>query len=901
MIKRIFIMLMLALTVSLALTACNDNSNEEAGGGHTHSYVNKYTYVDGAQIKEPTCTEGGEYYYVCTCGQIGTETYTTAEMGHSFSERIEDEAHLKAEKDCQKGNIYYYDCIRCSVISSDETFESGRPGDHIYENNECIYSCGEQLNKYTLSPGGEYYILSSFRESCEIAVVPEAYKGIPVKEIGAMAFVGSDARKVVLPDSVEKIGKNAFYQNDIIEEINLENVKYIEENAFSFCERLGNVDISSAIMIGDYAFARTNISEITIPEGVLSVGTCALFYCKELTKINYLAVNAADLDMPNSILGLNNDEVPLVSLYIGENVKRIPDNLFSYSKLSEIRLDENGINVEIGERAFYNSLGNKTLELSTVSKIGALAFSNSDITALTLGGAINEVGDSAFGDCDNLTEVTITANGGGFGSHVFSNCESLATVYYRHEGSEKIGRAFMGANVNLVIGKEVKTIPDNFEEAGVNTITFEDGASGISIGRYAFISSISGTLDLSCVVSIGAYAFYRSGIDSTLEKVIIGSDVKSIGSYAFGRVQAVEFLAEDCDDVVVAAGDSEVGSFISIDQFRVGSGVQKIPGGMLAYADIGSVSFDRDSVCGIIGQRAFFYANIRDFELHSAVREIKNSAFEGASAENPILLVNIDTLGERAFCYYSGVIEAATIVLSEIPDRAFMGSGVRGELTLNSIKMLGKNAFYACTGISKITFLNNLENVYEQVFAGCTGIERVEFNVIGEYNLVAPIFTNSNSDVGFELIIGKNVTRIPDYMFSNSSVNEIIFDEESICEQIGVAAFSNTYNLQYKALVIPDSVKRIEENAFVLTKLASVTIGSGISYIGKGAFHSMGISGVEDYGFIEKIYFTSEVSFVAIEYETGNTSEVTFLANSEENAEEYAKLLYRPSYTYTKT
>ena len=85
--------------------------------------------------------------------------------------------------------------------------------------------------------------------------------------------------------------------------------------------------------------------------------------------------------------------------------------------------------------------------------------------------------------------------------------------------------------------------------------------------------------------------------------------------------------------------------------------------------------------------------------------------------------------------------------------------------------------------------------------------------------------------------------------------------------------------------------------AFVLTKATSVTIGKGIKYIGKNAFVAFGYDDITDYGWIEKVYFTSNITFIATDA-SGNTTNFSVVANSEENAFAYASALYRQDYTY---
>jgi len=901
--KRILASIILIMITALFLIACGgdaDPNDPTNNGGHTHSYTVKHPGVTESVVTEPTCTQKGIYYYICSCGAVGEETYEGGYRYHSFSRKIEDEAHLAKEADCNGAKTYYYSCTDCDAISDTYTFTSGSKLEHSFDNNLCIYGCGTELNEYTLSDGGDYYTLTRFSEDVEVAVIPETYKSIPVKSIGSFAFSSTKVREVVLPSSVDTIEENAFSNRTSLEKINLDGVKTIGDSAFAFCSSLSEINIGAATKIGAYSFSRTGIAEVTIPEGALEIGCGAFYNCPLLTKINYLATNAADLTYPDSILGKYDSEATGISLYIGDGVERIPGSMFAYSVITEIEFSENSVCRVIGDNAFYNCLGEKTLELTSVETVGARAFYGSEITELTLGGNINVIKGSAFASCNKLTTVTISANGGGFEMHAFAGCENPITLYYLHEGNETIGSAFMGSEVHLIFGKNVKTVPDEFEKSGIYTVSFEEGAEDVKIGRYAFVSSIGGTLDLSCVSSIDAYAFWRSGIDRTLERVILGKGLESIGTYAFGEVKELIFLAESCADVTVKEGDTETAPFLKVETVRIGKDATRIPGGMFVSAKIDTVIFEDGNDNLSIGNEAFFYANIKNLNFPEFIKSVGASAFEGVEGVlNKIDLNSVTQFGIRAFRYYEGEIDISNSIVEQIPEGAFESSGVVGEINLYSTKRLGKNAFYGCEGITGLVFGEGFLSADSGAFSRCTNIENVDFYATAAEDLSYSIFSVNSNERNFSLVIGSEVTKIPSYMFAYSAVTSITFEDESRCTSIGRYAFAYTYRMYLQEIQIPDSVERIEEAAFALTRAQTVMLGTGISYIGNGALCAMGIEGNEEHGSIEKIYFSKDVALVVTEIESGEEEILYFNANSDEDALSYAKIFFRAGYTYT--
>ena len=71
--------------------------------------------------EEATCTSQGYTRYQCTlCNYSWNDNYTDA-LGHDYTQKVYDEAHLKAAANCEHENIYYYDCSRCDKNAKDET------------------------------------------------------------------------------------------------------------------------------------------------------------------------------------------------------------------------------------------------------------------------------------------------------------------------------------------------------------------------------------------------------------------------------------------------------------------------------------------------------------------------------------------------------------------------------------------------------------------------------------------------------------------------------------------------------------------------------------------------------------------------------------------------------------
>ena len=73
---------------------------------------------------------------------------------------------------------------------------------------------------------------------------------------------------------------------------------------------------------------------------------------------------------------------------------------------------------------------------------------------------------------------------------------------------------------------------------------------------------------------------------------------------------------------------------------------------------------------------------------------------------------------------------------------------------------------------------------------------------------------------GIKLVIGAQVTRIPEYLFcanfhspyQYAKITSVVFEEGSVCTSIGARAFSDCKNI--KSIIIPTSVTKIDNFAF---------------------------------------------------------------------------------------
>lgn len=264
-----------------------------------------------------------------------------------------------------------------------------------------------------------------------------------IESIGYAAFKSSDVQKIELPSSLKSVGNRAF------QETNLTKVEFpsgiTSIGAFSFYRsKLETADLSATsdalTRIDDYAFAVTDLSEISIPESCSEIGDGAFSACNNLKSIT----------LPESLE------------YIAERL------LSKCSSLESVVIPHNV--KKIHQRAFDGCSRLEILEIpDNVEEISWRAFGScSSLADVTLPASITYIAGSLFADCISLTNIVIPDGVTAIGSNAFENCSRLSSVKFP-SSLQSIGEmAFYGCVLEgtIVFPESLKIIDDEFSEGG---------------------------------------------------------------------------------------------------------------------------------------------------------------------------------------------------------------------------------------------------------------------------------------------------------------------------------------------------------------------------------------------------------------------------------------------------
>ena len=194
----------------------------------------------------------------------------------------------------------------------------------------------------------------------------------------------------------------------------------------------------------DYFLEGSQITEVTIPNSVVTIGKYAFALCRLLEGIS-----------------------------IPSTVTAIHEGAFDCCvKLTEFTLPNSISTIEPYLFAGCSGLTSFTIPC-TISSIGKYAFSQcTGLTSVTIPSSVTSIGEYAFRNCTGLTEVTISEPVSRIYNCAFYHCDSLKTLYwnarncdyiYDYGGSRQSGAPFFYCDAleHIVIGEGVEYIDDD--------------------------------------------------------------------------------------------------------------------------------------------------------------------------------------------------------------------------------------------------------------------------------------------------------------------------------------------------------------------------------------------------------------------------------------------------------
>jgi hypothetical protein len=580
--------------------------------------------------------------------------------------------------------------------------------------------------------------------------------------------------------------------------------------------------------IGDAAFQnQTNLTSVTIPNGIASIGSRAFYGCvwlfgaslpASLQSISDYAFGncfqLTGITLPGNLTNLG--PAAFISCASLSDVK-VPDALttlgdFAFQACWRLTNVAMGASVgSIGNYAFYNCGGLRTAGFDlALTNLGTACFLGcSNLTRITLPASLTSLGNGAFGGCTRLKAAYFTGNAP-YDTSPFYSDDSL-TVYYL-PGTTGWGPTFSSR----------PTVLWNAEVQG--GVSFSPVSNGFGF-------TITGSSNLAIVVeactNLGNPIWSPVATNMLLGGAASFSDAASSNfPLRFYRLTAA---------LPVPYNFSITNGGVTITGYTDPVGWVNIPGTIngLPVAEIGYAAF-------------FNLPAITEVFIPDSVRTIAEIAFaDCVNLTNVAIGKNVGSIGAQAF-YDCEQLSSITIPgsVTNIAEEAFgrcssltqfgVDSANSSYSTLNGVLFdkaqgtlikfpIGRSGSYTLPGTA-----TNIEAYAFQYSSGLTDIELGnQVRAIGEFAFASCTGLNAVS-------IPDSVTNLGQYCFGScSSVSTLLIGNG--LTTIGAEAFASCGRLG--AVNVPSSIRDIGEGAFeYCSGLTNLTIGANVTNIGSSAF-----------------------------------------------------------------
>ncbi len=381
----------------------------------------------------------------------------------------------------------------------------------------------------------------------------------------------SQIENVTLQDGVTEIGQNAFKGFSKLTTLKLPaTITIIGNSAFSGCTGLQKVIIpnlaawcevslpnsyANPLMYAHHLYSddKTEIKDLVIPEGVVSIGVYQFYGCSELKSVK----------LPKSVTTIGN--------YAFKDCSNITQLTLSCQKVGNWFSDicsqieyvtlQDGVN-EIGQSAIkgFSKVSNINLP-NSLTTIGNEAFKNcSGLTSMNIPKNVTSIGSSSFDGCNELNSFSLNCQNIGnwfssckgvletltLGSEVktvdvyaFYNCTKLANVSVLGTNTQISDQTFKGCTGITSLTLNCEEIGSWFNDSKklVKQLTLLGGVKEIGTSAFQGFSALSEVSIPNSVTTIDDNAF--EGCTSA-KRLNIGNSVYEIGSKAFANWKKLE-------------------------------------------------------------------------------------------------------------------------------------------------------------------------------------------------------------------------------------------------------------------------------------------------------------------------------------------------------------------------
>lgn len=418
-----------------------------------------------------------------------------------------------------------------------------------------------------------------------------------------------------------------------------EGITYIGKCAFDLCPATSVSLPSTLTELGEMAFYGCDATTLTFPAKLTTIGEDALGYMEQLTAI-YVDEGNTRYSSRDGIL------------FKDTTLVMCPQNtqLTSYAVPEDITY--------IGDHAFRDC---------------------ANLTEVTLHDGLERIGKCAFMSCTGLTEVTIPAGVDYLGAQAFDYCSNLKTITF------------------------------------LNLIRLTIAWTGESQRSSEYFNGCASPLTIRAYDCAGYSIWYDPGYGSWKEYVedyatpSIKLAYQSLG-YAGGKLKNGTWLLDGKGVLTVNATGA-----VTEDPWD-------------SYYSMVKKAVFSEGITAIPSFSGYSYSQMTSVSLPSTLQSLPNYAFYKSTALKEITIpASVTSLGKECF-YQCENLTSVTLPegITAIPDYAFYDCRKLTSLNIPSgVTSIGKYAFWACLQLPDMALPAGLESIGREGFSNCTAFTSV--------------------------------------------------------------------------------------------------------------------------------------------------------------------------------
>ncbi len=229
-------------------------------------------------------------------------------------------------------------------------------------------------------------------------------------EIGEKAFKGTGLQRISLPPRLETLGAAAF-DNTPLTFLELPATTRIVDNKLGKLKKLEDITVENGSRY------------YTFEDGVLydNTGTVLLYFPPARTGSFVMPDDVSEIAWSAFAYS------QLSNVSIAEGVAKIgADAFYESNQLKSVYIPASVTSV--GESAFYGCSRLQRIDLSNVRKLGKKAFQDCKALESVVATHLDMVPQSAFESCTSLTAVDLSSGITTIGEHAFKNCKALSHI-----------------------------------------------------------------------------------------------------------------------------------------------------------------------------------------------------------------------------------------------------------------------------------------------------------------------------------------------------------------------------------------------------------------------------------------------------------------------------------------